>query len=279
MCRATRTARTEGRSTSALRDLLLGDNQNTQQIGEAIRRDPGLTLKLLCLMNTVQFGLTNPAARVDQAVLYLGTQRVRDLVDAVEFIDEPGASLHGQNFNWKHFWQHCIGTAVIAHELCLFTDLPRDDTPYLAGLLHDVGKIVMAFTFADHFREVRRRVESGENDLLRIEREVLGMDHAELGAHYLGRHRPVTPLIAAAKFHHTSLNGSKNKMVAAVQIANALIQQAKVGHSGQPTTPVENPNVAWKVLLPRADAAERSEIRQTIAEKLAQLPSQLKSLA
>ncbi|HTD67359.1 MAG TPA: HDOD domain-containing protein [Candidatus Limnocylindria bacterium] len=266
-------------TTSALREILNGENQNTQQIAEAIRRDPSLTTRLLRQMNTVQFGLSNPVARIDQAVLYLGTQHVRELADAGPIMEELDTWPRSVGFNWKHFWQHCIGTAVITHELCAFTDLPKDDTPYLAGLLHDVGKIVMAFAFADHFCEVRRRVGAGENDLLRVEREVLGMDHAELGAHYLGRHRLLAPLIAAAKFHHTSLAGSRNKLVAAVQIANTLIRQAKLGHSGHPLAPANAALDAWKVLLPRADAADRTRIRQSIAETMAQLPAQLKSLA
>lgn len=268
-------------TSAALRERLHGDNQNISQIAELIRRDPSLTSRLLRLVNTVQFGLTNPLASIDQAVLYLGTQQVRQLVLIEPYIDDHNPALDGHGFGWKPFWRHCIGTAILTHELCLFAEVPRDDMPYMAGLLHDIGKVVMACVFPEHFREVRRRIDAGEIDLPRVEREVLGTDHMDLGGHYLARHRLFAPLAAAARFHHSPLGRGKNEITAAVQLADFLMRQAGVGVSGNPVRPPEKaggPSCAWKALLPRANNVEISALRRSLEPTMAELPLLLEGL-
>ena len=113
---------------------------------------------------------------------------------------------------------------------------PPDEADYIAGLVHDVGKIVMAWTFPDHFAEIHRYATLGTHDLTEFETEILGIDHSELGALYLERHHLPDLMIKAARFHHRPEEADGNEsIVASVQIADLLMRNARIGCSGNST--------------------------------------------
>src|SRR4026207_2248760 len=126
---------------TALRELLHADNRFTTQISEVIRRDPSLTARLLRLVNSVYYGLSSPVNSIEEAVFYLGVRQIRQLVMVTPVI-EDFTRLAGQTaFPWREFWQHCIGTAILAREVLSAQQAPADEVDYVSGLVHDVGKI------------------------------------------------------------------------------------------------------------------------------------------
>ena len=169
--------------------LVLTENRYTEQIGDVIRRDPSLTARLLRLVNSVYYGLATPVSSIEEAVFYLGIRQIRQLTLVTPVIEDFQKLANQCAFPWREFWQHCIGTALLTHEMVSSTQPVQDDTDYIAGLVHDVGKIVMAWAFPDHFTEIHHAALPGTRDLREIESEILGIDHAELGAQYLERHR------------------------------------------------------------------------------------------
>ncbi|MGZ5544582.1 MAG: HDOD domain-containing protein, partial [Limisphaerales bacterium] len=165
---------------SALRELLNAEGRYTTQISEIIRRDPSLTARLLRLVNSVYYGLTTPVNNIEEAVFYLGVRQIRQLATVTPIIEDFQKLAGNTPFPWRSFWQHCIATAIITREITHVTGLAVDEADYVAGLVHDVGKIVMAASFPAHFAEVNRLVKAGKTTQLEAERLVLGMDHTEL---------------------------------------------------------------------------------------------------
>jgi putative nucleotidyltransferase with HDIG domain len=267
-------------TNSALRELLDGEHSYTQQVSDVIRRDPTLTSRLLRLVNTVYYGLPKRITSIEQAVFYLGIRQVRQLALVTPVIEEFQLLTAGTPFTWKLLWQHCIGTAMIANELYGMARTAPDETPYVAGLLHDMGKILMASAFPKHFRAVRARMDAGETDLLAVEREVLGADHAEIGAIYLEHHHLPPVLVATARFHHRPEDSTED-VVAAVHIADLLIRSAKIGSSGNPaevTTEACADSPAWTILCPTLGTEERTFTRASLNRTLARLPMILEGL-
>ena len=171
---------------TALRELLHADNRFTTQISEVIRRDPSLTARLLRLVNSVYYGLTSPVNSIEEAVFYLGVRQIRQLAVVTPVI-EDFQKLAGQTaFPWREFWQHCIATAILTRELTSSIMRLEDDSDYVGGLVHDVGKIVMASGFPHHFKAIYHSGPVVE-DLLERERRILGVDHTELVYHHKGR--------------------------------------------------------------------------------------------
>src|SRR5678815_1697308 len=136
---------------SALRELLSSDRRYTSQISEVIRRDPSLTARLLRLVNSVYFGLTTPVNSIEEAVFYLGVRQIRQLAVVTPVIEDFQKLAGSTAFQWREFWQHCIATAILTRELTSSMMRLEDESDYVAGLVHDVGRIVMASAFQNHF--------------------------------------------------------------------------------------------------------------------------------
>lgn len=262
---------------SALRELLNADQRYTSQISEVIRRDPSLTARILRLVNSVYYGrVSSPVNSIEEAVFYLGVRQIRQLAMITPVI-EDFQKLTGQApFEWREFWQHCIGVAILTREVTNAVQCPQDESDYVAGLVHDVGKIVMAAAFPTHFMEIQRRMSEGAPDLLNLETEVLGLNHPEVGAIYLQHHHLPEVMIEAVQFHHHPERASRHApIVAAVQIADLLVRHAKIGQSGNPvevTSEMWLTASGWGILFPNASGTERSIAQASLRRSLERLP-------
>jgi len=267
---------------SALRELLAADQSYTTQISEVIRRDPSLTARLLRLVNSVYFGLTAPVNSIEEAVFYLGVRQIRQLAMVTPVIEDFQRLAGNAPFNWREFWRHCIGTAIMTREVLSTVRVPEDEADYVSGLVHDVGKIAMAAAFPRHFSEIHRRMEEGHPDLLGLEIEVLGMNHAELGAIYLENHNLPEIMVETARYHHAPERaGAHLPVVAAVHLADLLLRYGRIGSSGntaEVTLDDWHQCTAWKLLFPHQTEAEKAISRANLNRSLERLPTVLTGL-
>jgi HD-like signal output (HDOD) protein len=266
----------------SLLGLVLTEHRYTAQIGEIISRDPSLTSRLLRLVNSVYYGLSTPVTSIEEAVFYLGIRQIRQLTLVTPVIEDFQKLTSQCAFPWREFWQHCIGTGILTHEIAGVAQATPNDSDYIAGLVHDVGKIVMAWAFPDHFTEIHRLAILGTQDLIEIENSVLGMDHAELGALYMERHRMSELLIQTARYHHCPEKAkSHGEIIASVQIADLLIRCEKMGCSGN-YLPVTSEQCfaasGWKVLYPDARETEQAIARASLSRTLELMPRMLEGL-
>lgn len=267
----------------ALQDLLLAEQRFSAQIAEIIRRDPSLTSRLLRLVNSVYYGLTTPVNSIEEAVFYLGVRQIRQLTMVTPIIEDFQRLTRQCAFPWREFWQHSIGTAILTREVISTVQPLNDESDYVAGLVHDVGKIVMAWSFPDHFTEIHRQALQATRDLAEIEREVLGIDHSELGALYLERHRLPELMIKTARFHHRpELAGRYSRVLASVQIADLLLRSEKIGCSGNFLPVTREQCLAasgWAVLFPNnAQDADQAIARASLLRSVERLPHVLEGL-
>jgi putative nucleotidyltransferase with HDIG domain len=266
---------------SALRELLNADQRYTHQIAEVIRRDPSLTARLLRLVNSVYYGLPNPISNLEEAVLYLGLRQIRQLVMVTPIIEDFQKLTAGASYSWREFWQHCIGTAILTREVMASLEAPSDESDYVAGLTHDVGKLVMAWAFPEHFQALCQPSNETEEEMLTVEDKLLGINHAELGAQYLKHYRLPDVLIETARHHHNPERATHHgKIVAAVQIADLLMRQAHIGESGttgQITEEAWSNASGWGILFPQGEE-ERTIAQAGLKRSLERLPALLQGL-
>ncbi len=267
---------------SALKELLGADQRYTSQIAEIIRRDPSLTSRLLRMVNSVYYGISKPIKNIEEAVFYLGVRQIRQLAMVTPVIEDFQKLAGNYHFPWREFWQHCIGTALMTREVIDIIQAPNEEIDYVAGLIHDVGKIVMASTFPEHFTEIcRRRKESGL-DLLELEREVLGMDHAELGAIYIKKQILPEVFVEIVQFHHQPERAQHHtNIVAAVQVADLLVRYAKIGNSGNSNEVADESwvdSTGWKILFGNQTPGERTITRASLKRSLEGIPTILEGM-
>lgn len=271
-----------GSINSALRELLSADQSYIAQISEVIRRDPSLTARLLRLVNSVYFGLSSPVNSIEEAIFYLGVRQIRQLAMLTPVIEDFQKLAGNVPFPWREFWRHCIGVAIMTREVISVVRVPSDEADYVAGLVHDVGKIAMAAAFPGHFAEVQRRLAEQPASLIEVEVSVLGMDHCELGARYLQHHNLPEAMIETARHHHQPERASHHvPIVAAVSVADLLVRHAKLGVSGNIVEVAADSwrqSSAWALLFPHFNEQEHSLAEASLQRSLGRLPVVLEGL-
>jgi putative nucleotidyltransferase with HDIG domain len=267
---------------SALRELLNADERYTSHVAEIIRRDPSLTARLLRLVNSVYYGLSTPVNSIEEAVFYLGVRQIRQLVMVTPIIEDLQKLAGSAPFPWRKFWQHCIGTAILTHEMMEALPAPVGEMDYVGGLVHDVGKIAMAAAFPQHFDKIYGRGAQDARDLLAIENDVLGIDHSELGALYLKSHGLPDVLVDIARYHHCPERASHNgQLVAAVQLADLLVRHGQMGQSGTSIVVSEDDWLTasgWAILFPEQTGEDRTSVRASLKHSLDRLPTIMEGL-
>jgi HD-like signal output (HDOD) protein len=271
-----------GSINKALQGLLVTESRYTAQIAEIIRRDPSLTSRLLRLVNSVYYGLNTPINSIEEAVFYLGVRQIRQLAMVTPVIEDFQRLTRQCTFPWREFWQHCIGTAIMTREVTSNVPGPTDDNDYVAGLVHDIGKIVMAWSFPDHFSEIHRRAQAGTQPVSEIEEEVLGVNHSELGALYLERHRLPELMIYSARYHHCPEKAPQFRhVITAVQVADLLLRSEGIGNSGD-YVPVTREQCfsapVWNLLLANTPPAEHALTKAAVSRTLEQIPVMLEGM-
>ncbi len=269
----------------ALSELLNSEQSLTSQIAQIIRRDPSLTARLLRLVNSVYFGLSTRINNIEEAVFFLGLRQIRELSIATPVIEEL-ENLQSRSpaiLPWKELWSHSIATAILTRDILATTPFQiDDDTDYLIGLLHNVGKVVQATAFPDELRTLMSMPARTPAEFCRLEREQIGWDHARIGAYYLERHH-ISPEISTAVLYHNDPAAAPEHSLfaAAVQVADHLVRHAGITGGFELVAHVEHD--AWLLLdgwriLYGADGPETMLARAALANTLQRLPSMLQGL-
>ncbi len=267
----------------ALSELVRSESSLNSQIAEIIRRDPSLSARLLRMANSVYFGLSTRLNNIEEAVFFLGLRQIRELSLATPVIEELDQFQLNASLPWKQLWSHSIGTAVLTREILASTSLHiDDDTDYLVGLLHNIGKVVMAYSFPDELKALMAMPVSDPVEACRRERELIGWDHARIGARYIERHKLADEIVIAVLHHPEPALAPRHKLFpAAVQIADYLVRHTGISGGFEKLPPVAADEWleldGWKILY-GADGHESMLARASIANSLRNLPSVLQGL-
>jgi HD-like signal output (HDOD) protein len=269
----------------ALSDLVRSEQSLNSQIAEVIRRDPSLSARLLRMVNSVYFGLSARVNNIEEAVFFLGLRQIRELSMATPVIEELEQlqQTAATQLPWKDLWTHSIATAILTREIIAATPLHvDDDTDYLSGLLHNIGKVVMAYAFPEELRALLATPAATPAEFCVLERELIGWDHGQIGAHYLARHQLSEEIAFAVQYHNDPDRAPRHRQfAAAVQIADYLVRHAGITGGFEQIEPI--PADAWLELpdwriLYGADGHESMLARASISATVQRLPAMLQGL-
>lgn len=269
----------------ALRELVRSEQSLTSQIAEIIRRDPSLSARLLRMVNSVYFGLSARVNNIEEAVFFLGLRQIRELSVATPVIEELEQLQVASSspLPWSDLWKHSIASAILTREILRASPLVvDDDTDYLAGLLHNVGKLVMAYAYRDELVQVVQTPCASPAEVCALERKLIGWDHAQIGAYYLERHQVSEEIAYAVRYHAEPARASRHRLfAAAVQIADHLVRHAGLSSGFENVPPIAADSWleldGWKMLY-GADGAESVIARAAVENALQRLPSLLAGL-
>ena len=219
---------------------------NLSTIGEVIQKDLDLTARLLRLANSPFYGFANRLSTVAEAVSLLGIQQIQDMIVASSVL-EQFKGVPDTLVNKDSFWRHCIAVGITARLLAMERRLPKPDKFFVAGLLHDVGRLVLLSQAAEWAQAVFELYQREKMLLRDAEQKVLGYDHQQIAAELLQSWSYPTALVQAVAFHHTPNQSLARLDAAVVHIADHLVNAMGIGSSGEQSIPPLD-DKAWALL-------------------------------
>ena len=224
--------------------LLDDPDSSNENIGRAVIKDPALTAQLLRIVNSAYFGLNRPVDRISKAVALVGREQLRHVALATSVI-HMFRLLPESMISMDSFWKHSLATGLCARGLGQNVPV-RGEVLFTAGLLHDVGSLVICLNRPRAARNILMECENSGRLIDEVEREVLGCDHAEVGAALLTDWGIRGPAVAATAYHHkVSMAEEHRRAVAVVHVADVVVAALQLGSSGEHLVPCFDP-AAWR---------------------------------
>ena len=208
-----------------LMNWLASPNYSTQDVAELIAKDPALTVKMLQMVNSAAFALSQPVTRAIEAVMYLGAERTKAMIlMASTSLNFDLSACRG--FSQDQFWRHSLATAGLARAIAQMEtqDAKFADEAFTAGLLHDIGKLLFAANLTQHYSGMLSTARHQNITDAEAEQLAFGTTHAELGACLLGAWGLPLRFLRAIAWHHAPSAAGANtfSLLTAVHAANAF---------------------------------------------------------
>jgi HD-like signal output (HDOD) protein len=214
-----------------------------EQVGKIIARDAALTSEVLSLTQSSYLGLPGKMSGPVEAVESLGLETIKAAVMALQFLAEH-SRLKPAYLSLDQLWQHSINVGQIARDLMLFETKDRTlaSQALTAGLLHDLGKVVLATNFDDLYGRVHSLARKQPVAIWDIEKEMFGANHGEIGGCLVGMWNMPSAIVEAAALHHEPPLGEHEQItpLAAVHIANVLERELWLGAEDTLVAPIIN---------------------------------------
>ncbi len=229
-------------------ELLTSIDQEDVDISVLARKvslDQALTAKTLRLANSSSSGLQVRVTTIQQAITFLGFQATRNLITAAAVTGcfPPGKC---PAFDHRAFWRHSIATAACARVLARRMRL-NQDFAFTAGLLHDIGRLVLVTSYPDQYGAVLAQRKLDDRQLLDVEREMLGVDHVMAGT-ALAQHWQFSDTMQhAITYHHEPEAPGAGFLATIVHVANAIVHALDLTRDENELVPPVS-MVAWTAL-------------------------------
>jgi putative nucleotidyltransferase with HDIG domain len=200
-------------------------NGSVESVGRIVSQDLAITAKVLQLVNSAYFGLRSEVSSAIEATKILGLDAIRAIVITVELFAtaEENVAVHDLQELWKHSFSTGALSRQAARELKL--DRKNIDQAMLAGMLHDVGKLIEMSQIQQAYAQVQIVCAEQDISALEAEEQVLGCTHADIGAYLLTLWGFPSPVVEAVAYHHRPLQSLDTTAtpLTAVHLADALL--------------------------------------------------------
>jgi putative nucleotidyltransferase with HDIG domain len=210
------------RTYARLRVALSNPDTSVAQVVRIVEQDVAISAKVLQLVNSAFFGVTRDISDIQTAVSYLGIAILQNLVLSIEVFRTFHPKRQIPGFSIEAFHQHSQLTARIASEIGRIMAIPQ--SVVVAGLLHDIGKLVVAERAPDQLQRAIECARREEQPLFAVEERLMGVSHAEVGAYLLSLWGLPSPVVEAVAYHHHPERVSHDKLdiLSVVYISNLL---------------------------------------------------------
>ncbi|MBF0303577.1 MAG: HDOD domain-containing protein [Desulfamplus sp.] len=217
-------------------DVASDENTTIDQLAEIISYDQGMTNKLLRLANSVYYGQRTEVDSVRRAIAVIGFDEIIGIALGMNVLSSLTDKESGLSLDMKALWIHSIGCATAAKEIAAKIHPEISGKIFIPGLLHDMGKIILAVYFKDDYRKVRALAIEQQQPLFRVERTIFDLDHAVLSGLLMKRWQFPDHILYPSRYHHNpaACPSAYQEYALIINLANYICHKANIGHSGNP---------------------------------------------
>jgi putative nucleotidyltransferase with HDIG domain len=227
-----------------LNQMFQDEDVSIEKIGHLIETDQAISSKILMLVNSAFFGFRSRVSSISHALMILGFNTVRNAAISVSLVDAMRIR-QSRGFDVTEFWRHSIAVAVAAKYLAKQIRLKDPDNAFAAGLLHDIGKLVMLQYLPELFDRAWESVCRENISFHDAEHNYLPIDHAVIGAHLARKWHFPPLLIEAIAHHHKPPELSEDiELAVTVHLADLAANHFQMGAPLQPDTADKFPGQA-----------------------------------
>ncbi len=248
----------------------LVDNPKTSaaSLARLISTDQALTAKILKLANSAYYGFPREISTVNMAIVVLGFNTVKDMGLSLSVFQVFKDSEGDKSFDVAKFWEHCIGCGAAARMMARRLRYRFVGEAFVAGLLHDIGKVVLSQYAHKEFMEILDLAAEGTMTLDEAEEKVIGVGHPQVGSWLAEKWNLPKIIVDSIAFHHKPWE-AKNEplLIAIVTIANYLCHCCAIGFSGRPH-PVMPDARTWDIFHNNMAPLDETDLDALTAEFL-----------
>jgi HD-like signal output (HDOD) protein len=216
-------------------------------VARVLQEDPGLTTRLLRVVNSAFYSFPRRIETVDQAVRVVGTSQIRELVLATSVISLFNG-IDAAHVNMESFWEHSLATGVAARVMAGYQRQPNVERFFVVGLLHDIGRLILFSEAGDDSQRALERSQELREPLRASERAIWGCDHAQIGGALLSKWNfPASHQEAVTHHHAPELARRFPVETAIVHVGDILAHALGYGSSGERWVPAVS-LTAWETL-------------------------------
>ncbi|MDD2710276.1 MAG: HDOD domain-containing protein [Verrucomicrobiae bacterium] len=228
-----------------LLSLVQNPLSSANDLEQILSRDPSLMVKVLRIANSPFYG-SKDITTLEHAIVVLGFSAIRSIaLSASVFESFPGTGRPG--FDRRDFWRHSLGVATAARQLALKMGWAEIEEAFIAGLIHDVGKVILDEYASESWQQALTYAQQNNTFIIEAERTVLGVSHAQVGRWLAAKWKLPQNYTSAIFYHHHPAFASRHEDLAAIiHIADIMARSHHMGSSGDSLVPQFDPS-SWKL--------------------------------
>ena len=216
--------------------ILLARSEKTsaRDLADFIINDQAISARVLKIANSAYYGMSQKIDSISRAVVVLGFKEIISLALGMGVFSALSQKGKDVRIDMTELWKHAIGVGFAARAIVQRGGVLVDETTFLVGLLHDIGKVVFSIYFPEEYGEVLGKTVHREIPLCHMEKQILGLDHAEMAYLLMKQWNFSTDIIQPIRYHHvpSACQGSHRYMAMVINVANFLCHQLGIGESG-----------------------------------------------
>ena len=228
----------------------LNDDIDLNDLGRIISKDPSMSMNVLKVANSAFYGLRNKVATIEHAVRMLGTREITSLCIACSACSVLKPASRKSTIDLTLFWRHSVATGVFSKLLSSELNIGLLNNIYLAGLIHDVGKIVLDRFAHDMYSDVMRLAHNENVSILDAEKRIMGASHDVVGAWLMEKWQLPPIFSQVAMYHHHTSNSPDDCLIAVsiVSFANHIAKRKSFRFDGEIDGTIIRETDAFKIL-------------------------------